>query len=237
MKRISNTYNLNIINFKNDSEIIEAIFTLSENKLINFIYFANYTLLDKDTKYLSALKDSNLILLDGIGMQLYFKALNNETIVNNNGTDLLPKILNYCKDKSIPIAFYGSTKSNIEKCYKNNLDKGIYYYQDGYSPLDWDKIQNESVLFVGKGSPIQEIWQQEEIKCIQSKNIIVIGVGGFFDFCSGYSSRAPLIVKTIKLEWLYRLLLNPRQHYKKNYRNLLIFKYIFHAFFYGRKIE
>jgi|SRR6185295_1324304 len=66
------------------------------------------------------------------------------------------------------------------------------------------------VLFVGLGSPKQEFWIAENLK--QCPNIrFAMGVGGAFDFLSGVQKRAPSWLRSIGLEWLYRLIKEPHR--------------------------
>lgn len=63
------------------------------------------------------------------------------------------------------------------------------------------------ILFVAFGSPKQEIWMEEHLGKIPAT--LMIGVGGAFDMISGKVSRAPKLVRSLGLEWLYRLLKQP----------------------------
>ncbi len=63
------------------------------------------------------------------------------------------------------------------------------------------------ILFVAFGSPKQEKWIYNHIKEIDSK--VFIGVGGAFDFISGKVMRAPMFVRRLGLEWLFRLIIQP----------------------------
>jgi exopolysaccharide biosynthesis WecB/TagA/CpsF family protein len=66
------------------------------------------------------------------------------------------------------------------------------------------------ILFVAFGVPKQEKWIYENIKKMPSVKL-AIGVGGSFDFISGKIKRAPLIFQKSGLEWLWRLILEPRR--------------------------
>ncbi len=233
MKYIKNSYNIKILNFENNVDIVDYIFDNKHHcRSINFVYFSNYVLLEKNMEYLKAMKNSDLVLIDGIGLQVYFKALNGSGVHNNHGTDLLPSIVNYCIKNNKDLAFYGASETSVQECHsKYKQHKNIYYSQDGYSDLEWNKIRGNSVLLVGLGTPNQELWQLEYQNILKEKNILVIGVGGFFDFCSGHYSRAPRIIIKLKVEWLYRLFKHPKQHFKKNVRNFYIFKYLLASIF------
>ncbi|MGB3020405.1 MAG: WecB/TagA/CpsF family glycosyltransferase, partial [Microgenomates group bacterium] len=63
------------------------------------------------------------------------------------------------------------------------------------------------LIFVAFGSPYQEKWIYENRASLQG--ITCIGVGGAFDFLSGRVARAPKLIQSIGLEWLYRLMRQP----------------------------
>ncbi|HEX4014647.1 MAG TPA: WecB/TagA/CpsF family glycosyltransferase [Candidatus Cybelea sp.] len=65
------------------------------------------------------------------------------------------------------------------------------------------------LLFVGLGSPRQEFWLAEHLA--ETGCGVGIGVGGSFDVISGRIARAPQIVQRMRLEWLYRLMKEPRR--------------------------
>jgi N-acetylglucosaminyldiphosphoundecaprenol N-acetyl-beta-D-mannosaminyltransferase len=84
----------------------------------------------------------------------------------------------------------------------------------GYFPASDDQVVAEEVakaepdiLLVAMGIPRQEKFILATQSIIKAK--IAVGVGGSFDVWSGRAKRAPLIIQKMKLEWLWRLLLNP----------------------------
>jgi N-acetylglucosaminyldiphosphoundecaprenol N-acetyl-beta-D-mannosaminyltransferase len=78
---------------------------------------------------------------------------------------------------------------------------------------------NADILWVGLGSPKQEIWMQEHLGKINAT--VMVGVGAAFDFLSGNKAQAPLWLQRSGLEWLFRLLSEPKRlwpryrHYPK----------------------
>ncbi|MEA2098429.1 MAG: WecB/TagA/CpsF family glycosyltransferase [Patescibacteria group bacterium] len=66
------------------------------------------------------------------------------------------------------------------------------------------------IIFVAFGAPKQEEWICKNLKKMPSVKL-AIGVGGSFDFISGKVKRAPLIFQKLWLEWLWRLILEPRR--------------------------
>ena len=64
-------------------------------------------------------------------------------------------------------------------------------------------------MFVALGSPRQERWMQRHMPQLNAR--IFQGVGGTFDVLAGSVRRAPALFRAVNLEWLYRLLSNPRR--------------------------
>lgn len=65
------------------------------------------------------------------------------------------------------------------------------------------------IVFVGLGCPHQELWMIDNRKILDAP--VLIGVGAAFDFLSGYMRQAPAWVQNIGLEWLFRLLQEPKR--------------------------
>lgn len=197
------------------------------HKIVHYIYYANLVLLNQDKAYNQAMQLSDYIFIDGIGMQLYLKGTKGIWVNNLNGTDLNPIFIKQLDEQKIPIALYGTTKENINaaasKINEYAKNKSIHYLCDGFSEIEWQKVKNNAVLFVGLGSPLQENWVVKHQKEIEKKKLLVITVGGFFDFASGFYVRAPKLVRQLKLEWAWRTLLHPKRHLKKRLRDFTIF--------------
>ncbi len=63
------------------------------------------------------------------------------------------------------------------------------------------------LVFVAFGSPWQELWIERHRN--QFQNCVVMGVGGAFDFLGGKVPRAPVIIRRLGFEWLFRLIVQP----------------------------
>ncbi len=222
---------LNFVDSDNSSRIVNHVIedwrASKSYKIVHYIYYSNYILLGKNEQFYKSMQLADYIFIDGIGMQLYLKATKGKWVNNLNGTDLNPIFIKAIDDRRIPITLYGTTKENIneagQQIAKYAKNKSIHYLCDGYSNIDWKIIQDYSVLFIGMGSPLQENWVASNLKEIEKKKLLVITVGGFFDFASGFYVRAPKLVRQLKLEWAWRTLLHPKRHLKKRLRDFTIF--------------
>ena len=178
-----------------------------------------------ESNYRKALRVSDILLLDGVGMQILVRMALGKNVFNNNGTDLLPRVLENCRAENKSVYFYGATNIVNDICIQKARADGLKASgQDGYSALDLAEIPDYSYLFVALGTPKQELWLYRNREVIKQKRIVAIGVGGFLDFYSGAAKRAPILIRKLRLEFFYRFLSNPSQHKNKIKNNLLIFR-------------
>ena len=138
----------------------------------------------------------------------------------------------YINNKKIYL--YGAKKEVIDKTVKviknkyNNIN--ICGYMSGYSKED-DVLKDikkckPDYLFVGLGSPKQEDFIIRNEKLFKSISVIM-PVGGTFDVVSGSKKRASNIYQKLHLEWLYRMVKEP----KRIKDNIKIIKYLYLVIF------
>jgi len=140
------------------------------------------------------------------------------------GSDMLPKIINYSQNKNWRIFLLGASDGIAEIAKQNFLIKypkaqfvGCYA---GSPDSEFDKnICNyinktkPDIIFVAYGSPKQEYWISRNLPNLHNVKL-AIGVGGAFDFYAGKINRAPKLIQKIGLEWLWRLILEPKRIFR-----------------------
>ena len=194
--------------------------------------------------YQQAILDSNILLPDGIALQIFNFLAKKKRLHNLNGTDFCPHFLSYvkntCLDRHMNVILYGTYPHLLEKT-KHFLTKQWYtvvYAQDGYTNLDWDAIESAltwkqddiNILLNARSTPdypIQEIRTLANKDAIRKYWLIIFNQWGTFDFRVGEQKRAPKLIRTIKLERLRRLISDPKRNVKKVISTLALFKYIF----------
>ncbi len=134
------------------------------------------------------------------------------------GVELWYNIIeHYYKEKSF--YFIGSTQEVIEitisKLKKEFPEIAIKNYRNGFlKESDIEKIKMDlqekkpDVVFIAMGTPKQELLMQEFISVYPA---LYQGLGGSFDVYSGKLKRAPKLFLYLKVEFLYRLLLEPKR--------------------------
>ena len=135
------------------------------------------------------------------------------------GIDLMDSILKRGEKKNYKVYFYGSKEDSLKKSirvFKNKYRKlNIVGYRDGYNKNKEEDLKDilkrkPDILFVSLGSPLQEefiINNKDKLKDIK----IIMPIGGSLDVYSGNLKRAPKIMQNLKLEWLYRMIQEPKR--------------------------
>jgi beta-1,4-glucosyltransferase len=76
-------------------------------------------------------------------------------------------------------------------------------------------------MLVAFGNPLQERWILDHADALRAP--LIFGVGALLDFLSGNARRAPNWVRRLRMEWLYRLLNEPRRLLKRYSWDLIVF--------------
>jgi len=170
-------------------------------------------------KFHQQLQQADALFADGSGMRLAAKHAGHQLKDNNNGTDMLPHLCTSCIKKKKSIYLLGAQQGvamkaaiNLKKQYPELQIVGV---QHGF--IDQDNVDtvitqiNNSdcdILLVAMGSPMQESWILEHRSALKCQT--ALAVGGLFDFYAGEISRAPMWLREIGLEWIWRLIQEPK---------------------------
>ena len=174
----------------------------------------------RDSNYAQLLGNSPFLFADGAGMALAARISGIRLNHNINGTDLFPPLCAAAAAASVPVAFLGARRGVAAACAARmeQIHPGlrVVWVADGYLTVEEEEIRirelNESgakLLFVAKGVPAQEHWIAAHAGRLAAP--VVLGVGALFDFYSGTIPRAPAWMRELRMEWLYRLLREPRR--------------------------
>lgn len=178
-------------------------------------------------------KKADLLLPDGIGMVLAARLLHGVEISRVPGCEFMQEICALAARKNYRIFIYGAAEevnNEAARILKKKLP-GLHIAGrcNGYWPeekmdelIDKINASKADILFLALGSPRQERWfahyseRLEHVKVCQ-------GIGGTLDVISGRVKRAPDLFCKLGLEWLYRLLAEPKRLTRQ--RVLPIFAY------------
>jgi len=208
-------------------QALEYLVDKAQNKRVKtFVVTINpeiIMLAKEDKHYEKVLKSADLALCDGVGIIFAGKLFGKSFPGRVRGVDLLEKLSDLASQRSLTVGLLGGGKNvalETSKCLKKKYPK----LKISFAKQEWvnqktnvkkqksDRTSHGSklkcdILFVAFGSPKQEKWIYENLSKLDVK--VAIGVGGAFDFVSGKVRRAPLQVRRIGLEWLFRLIIQP----------------------------
>lgn len=212
-------YNLSV-NVLNKHELLESIDNeLSAGRPIttNFLNAHCFNVAQEDSAYRKALDECSFLLNDGIGVDIAAKLIGMQFKENLNGTDLIPEIMSHLAKKGMSIFCYGAREDVIQQAVKNIEtalpDVRIAGFSDGYVDPASDIVRkiNKSgaeVVILGLGVPMQELWVHQYAAEVRCARVFICG-GAIFDFLSGSARRAPVWMRNLRLEWLFRLIREP----------------------------
>ena len=207
---------------------LDLVFKGVSNNDQRQVFFVNADCLNKaylDQQYFQVLNNTPYILGDGSGVKVASKFLNTPIIDNVNGTDMLPLLCEQAVVLGYSLFLLGSKpgvadrmKEKLELMYRGIKIAGThhgYFDRENHSPAVIEIINKSGadILLVAFGAPYQEIWLAGHAELLHCK--ILMGVGGLFDFYSGLMPRAPLWMRRIGGEWVFRLYQEPGRMWRR----------------------
>jgi N-acetylglucosaminyldiphosphoundecaprenol N-acetyl-beta-D-mannosaminyltransferase len=175
-----------------------------------------------DAALAAALREAAIVTPDGMGVVHAARLLGEKLSDRVYGPDLMELHCARAVDSGMPIFLYGGYDARaLAQLQSKLLDRfpGLTI-AGAHSPPHREMTAQESaklafeindsgaqVVWVGIGSPKQELWMQAMRDELDAP--VLIGVGAAFDFLSGRVAQAPRWMQRSSLEWLYRLTRDP----------------------------
>ncbi len=202
-----------------------------------------------DPKFAQIVNNADLVTPDGMPLVWALKALGIKDASRVYGPTLTLDVCQSAATNDVSIALYGGTTDSLV-AFTNFLNqqfpsiKIVCQISPPFRPLTIDE-DNEytreivksgaQILFVGIGCPRQEIWISEHKGRIPA---VMLGVGAAFDFHSGRVRQSPPLMQKMGLEWLFRLIMEPKRLWKRYFKHnprfvlfflMQLYKYKTHA--------
>lgn len=171
-----------------------------------------------DKEMLSAVEDAEMVIPDGIGVIYGAKILGTPMKERVPGIDFTSALMEKMNEEGRSVFLFGSKPGVADKAAENLAEKypGIRFVgtSDGYFTDDEPIIEKinaakPDLMFVCLGAPKQEKWMQKNASRLDVG--IMVGAGGSLDVFAGVVERAPEKWQKMGLEWLYRLLKEPKR--------------------------
>lgn len=198
----------------------------------HLLFFANTNFIVKCQplqKNMDAVK--TLIVNDGIGVDIGTWLIHRKKFPENlNGTDFIPLYLNTVQDKA-RVFLFGAKPGIAQRAadtLKNDYDVNVVGTCDGYQQaqnieqlIEQMNSSGANIILVAMGNPAQEKWILDHHHRLNAS--VFIGVGALLDFLAGDKPRAPRTIQKLRLEWLYRLSLEPTRLMRRYTFDIAVF--------------
>lgn len=212
--------------FTNSKQL--KIITLNPEMIINAL---------TNLEFQAMINSSHLIVPDGTGIIWAVKHLDPENCKDAKrlpGIELAEHLLQDADKLGKKIVIFGGKEEVLKKVIlkfsKTYPNIQIVRAINGYvSPEKYDDVAKDiascepDLVLVALGSPKQEIWINKYSSLFPKS--IMVGIGGSLDIWSGNKMRAPQWIRDIHLEWLFRVITEPKR-LKRVIRSLPVFIYL-----------
>jgi beta-1,4-glucosyltransferase len=186
------------------------------------LFFANTNFVVNCAGFAQRLDDPRITIVnDGIGMDIAARLKHGVRFAENlNGTDFIPRLLRE-SPKPLRVFLYGGRPESVTEAARvieQRMSQTVVGRCAGYGTRSDDvcaqiREARPDVVLVALGNPLQERWILDNEA--QLPPALYAGVGALFDFLSQRASRAPQWVRSMRLEWFYRLCAEPRRLWKR----------------------
>ncbi len=178
----------------------------------------------QDRALLATLRRAALLIPDGIGVVAAARLLGRGRMQRVAGAELMPRICELAAARGDSIYLFGASEEvNLKAAAalaRQHHSLRIAGRHHGYvADSDMDRVIDDinasdaRILFLALGSPRQELWMDRYLP--RTSVALCQGVGGTFDVLAGTVKRAPAPFILLNLEWLYRLLAQPRRLFRQ----------------------
>ena len=193
----------------------------------------------RDEEYRKVQNSGAMALPDGQPLSIVSRRRGYAQAGRVPGPDLMPAILDLSQQKGYTHFFYGSTENTLKQ-----LEKVIMTRYPGlkiagmYAPPFRDLTQEEDdevvrrindsgadFIWVALGAPKQEKWMYEHRSRV---NGLMLGVGAAFDFIAGTVKRAPMWMQKLCMEWVFRIMQDPKRLIPRYLNTNFAFLYYVH---------
>jgi len=197
--------------------LLDSQFERASSTIVAFANAHALNVASRDERVQAILRKS-IILNDGIGIDIASLILFGKAFPQNlNGTDFIPHYLQNTRHR-YRIFLLGSRPGVVERAAEHlsrrfpqhhivGCHHGHFAKDDAAEINAMIRASNAEIVLVGMGNPKQELWLAENLELTGAR--LGFAVGALFDFVAGHSRRAPLWMRSIRLEWLYRVIQEP----------------------------
>lgn len=221
-------------------DYIEYIMNSAATGRSQYVYVANVHMVVEafwNKSFSEKVRRAGLVTPDGKPLTWALRLLHGIKQDRVAGMDILPALLKQSEKRQTPVYIYGGTETLLSRTqqylgrnYPDLCIKGLYSPpfrdltpEEEARTIERINSSGAKLLFVVLGCPKQESWMANMAGKI---NAVMIGIGGALPVLIGMQKRAPKWMQNAGLEWLFRLLQEPRRLFKRYVVTNSIFLYL-----------
>ena len=177
-----------------------------------------------DAQYHKVQNSAAFVLPDGKPLSVYSRKHGFPEAQRVTGPDLMLEL--FARENGLKHYFYGSTPETLSMLEEKLRAQYPHLQIVGMVSPPFKKLSEEEdteavrkinesgadIIWIGLGAPKQENWMYDHMDKVDG---VMIGVGAGFDYHAGNIKRAPMWMQRMSLEWLYRLLQDPKRLFKR----------------------
>lgn len=211
-------------------DLFETITTQQEGiRILSFVNAHAVMRSTREADFFNDLMNSHWLLRDGTGMAMIMRRVGVEPGINLNGTDFIPRLLQHVP-RSWKLALLGTQDPYLSLAAQRLRAMGFEHIStlNGFQPeatyVKHVLRENPNLILLGMGMPKQECVARcfAQDTRVENCGLLIVNGGAILDFLSGEVPRAPSWMRRWGIEWLYRLLREPRRMYPR-FRDSLAF--------------
>jgi exopolysaccharide biosynthesis WecB/TagA/CpsF family protein len=193
------------------------------------------------------LRRADFVVADGMPIVWLSKLARDPLPERVTGSDTTPLICKRCAEEGLSIYVLGGVDAVLQQAFAKLREMApdlkiagmntsmVRLEEDQGVLLDHINAAKPDILFVSLGNPKEEIWMGRHAPLLDVG--VMIGVGGSFNFLAGKVKRAPKWMQDHGLEWVYRIVQEPRRLWRRYAYGLVKFSWLSLRLLFGRYRE
>ena len=217
----------NPLDYQRATDQVESWIEAGKTRFVSIASVNNVVCSLKDPALMDIQNQADMVTTDGKPLVWILRNRGHKDCSRVYGPTLMLHVLAMAEANGYSIYLYGCTDEIIEKLMQNLKERYpklqiAGHYAPPFRPLteeENDEVVSKinasgaSLVFVGLSSPKQEQWMHHNRPKLQ--NTIMLGVGAAFLFHAGMVKQAPAVLQNMGLEWLFRLVMEPKRLWKR----------------------
>ncbi|MDB6136889.1 MAG: glycosyl transferase, WecB/TagA/CpsF family [Verrucomicrobiales bacterium] len=189
-------------------------------RVIQFINANKIAQVHRDRGMGEIMRRADYVLADGMPLLPMGKMLGVRIPERIDGIGLMTRLLGWAEENGFSVFFLGAKDEVLQACVAKLRERHpklkVAGMRDGYFKTPEAagvaaqiREARADLVFLGMGSPMKEKFADEQVEAMGVS--VIQGVGGSFDVMAGVVKRAPVWLQKLGLEWLFRIVQEPRR--------------------------